>query len=166
MTTFTASVTGDIQTNPRFQAWIMEKMQRSVAAGANAVAESHNKVLAGWQRKPGFGQKEISDIGRLLAMREVRVTGPNAWKWIMVNYGDSTTKSGPIVGKYMKFPFQGRGKSYAAATDTLVKGVRLPVGKPSVFFNVKDRSIAPRNMIGTVSKEYRRTIFAAMERAF
>lgn len=159
------SLTGSLTTNPRFQAWLAAKMQRAVVAGANAVAESHTKILAGWARKPGFGQKDLSDMSRLLALREVRVTGPHAWKWILTNYGGSTIKSGPIT-KYMKFPYSGTpGSSYFAATDTFAPGRKITKA-PTVTFLVKERNIRPRNMISIVSRQYRPTILKAMERAF
>lgn len=158
------SFSGDLSTNARFQEWLLAKMDASVVAGANEVVDSHLRILAGWNRKPDFTQKDLSDMGRLLALREIRVTGANAWKWILTNYGGSTIKNGPIIGKYMKFPFQGRGASYAAATDTQAAGQRL--GAPTVFFNVLQRDIKPRNMIGRVSREFRSEVYAAMRTAF
>ena len=158
------SITGDLGTNPRFVQWLARKMDASVVAGAAEVEKSHLKILAGWASKPYFFAKDIVDIGRLYHARELRVGGPHAWKWIQVNYGGSTLKRGPIVGRYMRFPFAGRGRSYSAATDTGKGAQRL--GQPTVFFNVTQRAVAPRDMIGQVSRNNRPAVFAAMKKGF
>lgn len=156
---------GNLATDPAFQAWVMAKAEASVSAGALAVAAAHLKILAGWNGKPSFDSKSLSEFSRLLALREVRVTGPNAWKWLLVNYG------GPEVNidlsgtrRFMRFPFQGRGASYNAATDSGAPGRRLgPVIKAQ---RVSGRKIRARNLIGQVSRNDRQTIYSAMRSGF
>jgi len=164
MTLVLKSLEGDLGTNPRFVQWLARKMDAAVIAGAAEVERAHVKILAGWASKPAFFARDIIDIGRLYQARQLRVGGPNAWKWIQVNYGGSTIKQGPISGKYMRFPFQGRGRSYSAATDSGKPGQRL--GAPTVFFNVTQRAVAPRDMIGRVSRNNRQQVYAAMKRGF
>lgn len=166
------SLQGDLGTNPRFVQWLARKMDASVLAGAAEVERAHLKILAGWTSKPTFFAKDILDIGLLYQAREIRVGGPHAWKWKQVNYGGSTIKKGPIVGKYMRFLWNGVNskdragisRSYSAATDTRKPGAQ--VGNPTTFFNITQRAVAARDMIGTVWRNNRQDVFSAMKRGF
>jgi hypothetical protein len=100
------SFEGDLGTNPEFVTWLSERMDASVLAGYKVVEDAHKSILAGWTTKPTFTAKDIIDIGRLYQAREMRVTGPIAWRWWLINDGGST-KKGPI-NKFMRFPFQGK----------------------------------------------------------
>ena len=166
------SITRDLGTNPRFVRWLARKMDASVLAGAAEVERAHLAILVGWASKPAFFAKDIIDIGRLYQAREIRVGGPHAWKWKQVNYGGSTIKKGPIVGKYMRFLWNGEnskdragvGNSYSAATDTQKPGAQ--VGNLTTFFNINKREVKARDMIGNVWRNNRQDVFSAMKRGF
>lgn len=167
------SLTGDLGTNPRFVQWLARKMDASVLAGAAEVESAHLKILVGWASKPTFFAKDVIDIGRWYQERNIRVGGPHAWKWKQVNYGGSTLgKKGPIVGKYMRFLWNGVnskdragvGTSYAAATDTGKGGAQ--VGNLTTFFNITKREVRARDMIGNVWRNKRDEVLKAMKRGF
>ena len=158
------SLEGDLGTDPAFLEWLTGRMDAAVIAGAEEVKKAHLSYLVGWASKPSFFFQDIIDIGRLYQARDVNIGGPHAWKWIQINYGADTLKNGPIVGKYMRFPWAGRGASYSPATYT--GSPWRKVGTPSVTYKVLDRKIAKRDMIGAVDRNFRNDIFAAMKRGF
>lgn len=159
------SLTGDLSTDPAFIEWLTRKMDAAVVAGSEEVKAKHLSFIAAWASKPAFFFQDVIDIGRLYQARDVKIGGPHAWKWIQVNYGANTlAKVGRIQGKYMKFLWAGKGASYSPATYT--NSAWRQVGTPSVTFEVRERTIAKRDMIGELDRRYRQSILAAMEKGF
>lgn len=164
--TIKATVSGNLATNPAFQKWIMGRVDAMAEAGAQQVVKEHRIETQKWNRKPAFDIRQVLDVARLLAAREIRITGNRAQIWMDINYGGPPVVINLVgTGRIMRFQFKGRGVSYKAKSDGFggqqvgpkfsTQQVGMGPGGP--------RQIRARNLIPKV-KARQANVWAVMEK--
>lgn len=147
-----------------FMSQIIQKAMVATQAGAVVLEKEHERITKDWEPDA----QPILEIGNAIVdgatiMRTLSAHGPIWW---YINNGTRAIDI-HIADHNMIFPFQGRGVSYSAKTDTPpgIGGREGRLGSYIWTHNVRSRSIRARNLIKRARDAVEGDVISAMQAA-